>query len=469
MNIKMFQLKLKAADFNFNKNAILNNLDFDGLSVFPSISFIPNFYDLLEEIALNNKDKVFVFGTYLVKDGKIIDVCDDYFDFQSKKIYVSEDLKQDVECDLYILGKNRYFTMNGLDKLVASIDVKNLISVNPVMLDDENVYAGQSFAINNYSEYLYQLPICKEEVQEIDYDYFSTPLNADLKDLADEFNYDIYTTEEAVLEVLKFALKEYMENCGFKKVILGLSGGIDSALTAAIAYQAIGAENVHTVMLPSMYSSKGSIDDSEELVKNTGISVEEVCITPLFNAFMENVGKENKGDLAEENLQSRLRGLILMFKSNRDGYLLLTTGNKSEVATGYGTLYGDMCGGLNLLADLTKTNVYKLSNYINEVSDTEIIPQNIIDKAPSAELRPNQKDQDSLPQYDVLDDIIEEYFENDATKEDLYNQYDKTLVDNVVRKFYMNEFKRRQTCLGIRLTEKAFCSNIKLPICSKDY
>ena len=229
----------------------------------------------------------------------------------------------------------------------------------------------------------------------------------------------------------------------------------------------IGAENVHTVMLPSMYSSEGSIKDSLELVKNTGISTEEVSITPLFNSFMENVAKENKGDLAEENLQSRLRGVILMFKANRDGYLLLSTGNKSEVATGYGTLYGDMCGGLNLIADLTKTRVYALANWINR--NGEIIPQNIITKAPSAELRPNQKDQDSLPDYAVLDDIITMYFEDEYSIEDIYAKYDKTLVDNVVKKFYHNEFKRRQACLGIRLTENSFCSNLKLPITSKDY
>ena len=156
-----------------------------------------------------------------------------------------------------------------------------------------------------------------------------------------------------------------------------------------------------------------------------------------------------------------------MFKANRDGYLLLSTGNKSEVATGYGTLYGDMCGGLNLIADLTKTRVYALANWINR--NGEIIPQKIITKAPSAELRPNQKDQDSLPDYAVLDDIITMYFEDEYSIEDIYAKYDKTLVDNVVKKFYHNEFKRRQACLGIRLTENSFCSTLKLPINSKDY
>ena len=352
------------------------------------------------------------------------------------------------------MAKNSYFTIKGSENLIENITThSDFIFVNPIMMADENIYAGQSFVKNKDNELVIQLPICEEATYEVDF-----------KHLAEE---EFLPDEEQEYKVLTYALKEYMENCGFKKVILGLSGGIDSALTAVLAKDAIGAENVHTVMLPSMYSSEGSIKDSLELVKNTGISTEEVSITPLFNSFMENVAKENKGDLAEENLQSRLRGVILMFKANRDGYLLLSTGNKSEVATGYGTLYGDMCGGLNLIADLTKTRVYALANWINR--NGEIIPQNIITKAPSAELRPNQKDQDSLPDYAVLDDIITMYFEDEYSIEDIYAKYDKTLVDNVVKKFYHNEFKRRQACLGIRLTENSFCSNLKLPITSKDY
>lgn len=454
MNIKVFQTKLKYADFDYNEKVLDKYLGFEGLSVFPSLKFSKKSFDYYEKVAQLYPDKTFLFGTILVQNGKIFDVKNDYFKYDNKKVYVSEKYTENIKCDLYVLVKNNYYTMNGIESLVENITThSDFILVNSVMMADENIYAGQSFAKNKNNELVMKLPLCEESVFEID---FSEIISEDFE-----------CVEEQVYKVLTYALKEYMDNCGFKKVILGLSGGIDSALTAVLAKDAIGAENVHTVMLPSMYSSKGSIDDSLKLVENIGISTEEVCITPLFNSFMENVAKENRGDLAEENLQSRLRGLILMFKSNRDGYLLLSTGNKSEVATGYGTLYGDMCGGLNLIADLTKTNVYKLSNWINR--NSEIIPQNIIDKAPSAELRPNQKDQDSLPDYDTLDDIIEMFFEQELSLDDIYAKYDKQLVDNLIKKFYHNEFKRRQACMGIRLTENAFCSNIKLPISSKDF
>ena len=454
MNIKIFQLKLKYADFAYNEEVLDKYMDFDGLSVFPSLKFSKKSFDYYEKIALKYPNKTFVFGTILVQSGKVYDVKNDYFEFNGKKIYVSEKFSENINCDLYILAKNSYFTIQGAENLIENITThSDFVFVNPIMMADENIYAGQSFAKNKNNELVALLPICEEKVVEIDF-----------KNNVEE---TFPANEEQEYKVLTFALKEYMQNCGFKKALLGLSGGIDSALTAVLAADAIGAENVHTIMLPSMYSSEGSIKDSLQLVENTKISTEEISITPLFNSFMENVAKENKGDLAEENLQSRLRGVILMFKANRDGYLLLSTGNKSEVATGYGTLYGDMCGGLNLIADLTKTRVYALANWINR--NGEIIPQNIITKAPSAELRPNQKDQDSLPDYAVLDDIINMYFEDELAIEDIYAKYDKNLVDNLIKKFYHNEFKRRQACLGIRLTENSFCSNLKLPITTKDY
>ena len=177
--------------------------------------------------------------------------------------------------------------------------------------------------------------------------------------------------------------------------------------------------------------------------------------------------RSRKHDLAEENLQARLRGLILMFYSNRDNYLLLSTGNKSESAMGFGTLYGDLAGGYNLICDLTKTNVYKLSNYINR--DEEIIPWEIIDKAPSAELHPGQKDQDRLPEYEVLDDIIEMYTEENKPFEEIYAKYDKSLVDDVVKKIYRMQFKRHQCCLGVRLTERSFCNGLNMPVVQKFY
>ena len=316
---------------------------------------------------------------------------------------------------------------------------------------DSNIYAGASFAKNNKNELVLQTPVCDECITEID---FSKPV--DFKDEA---------MEEQVLKVTTFALKEYCENTGLKKVVLGLSGGIDSALTAVLAVRAIGSENVLGILMPSMFSSEGSITDSLELAKNLGINTVKEPITPLFEAFMEN--RERLHDLAEENLQARLRALILMFYSNRENRLLLSTGNKSESAMGFGTLYGDLAGGLNLICDLTKTNVYKLANFINK--DKEVIPKAIIDKAPSAELHPGQKDQDRLPEYAVLDDIIEMYVEQNIPIEEIYKKHVPKIVDEVVCKIYRMQFKRHQGCLGIRLTERSFCNGVNLPVVQKFY
>ena len=217
--------------------------------------------------------------------------------------------------------------------------------------------------------------------------------------------------------------------------------------------------------MPSMFSSEGSITDSVQLAKNLGIRTITEPITPLFDAFMQ--GRERLHDLAEENLQARLRGLILMFYSNRENMLLLSTGNKSESAMGFGTLYGDLAGGYNLICDLTKTNVYKLANYLNK--DKEVIPQAIIDKAPSAELHPGQKDQDRLPEYAVLDDIIEMYIEQNRPIDEIYEKYDKSLVDETIKKICRMQFKRYQCCLGVRLTERSFLNGVDLPIVQKFY
>lgn len=295
------------------------------------------------------------------------------------------------------------------------------------------------------------MPMCKEVVEHVD---FSKKV---------EFNEEL--EEAQVLAASVFALKEYCENTGFKKVVLGLSGGIDSALTATLAVKALGAENVLGILMPSMFSSEGSITDSVQLAKNLGIRTITEPITPLFDAFMQ--GRERLHDLAEENLQARLRGLILMFYSNRENMLLLSTGNKSESAMGFGTLYGDLAGGYNLICDLTKTNVYKLANYLNK--DKEVIPQAIIDKAPSAELHPGQKDQDRLPEYAVLDDIIEMYIEQNRPIDEIYEKYDKSLVDETIKKICRMQFKRYQCCLGVRLTERSFLNGVDLPIVQNFY
>ena len=261
-------------------------------------------------------------------------------------------------------------------------------------------------------------------------------------------------------------VKDYCKKVGFKKVVIGLSGGIDSALTAFIAVNALGAENVVGITMPSMYSSKGSVDDSLQLTKNLGIKCLNIPIKQMFYGFISviNEGKENLLDLAEENLQARIRSSILMTYSNRYNHLLISTGNKSELSVGYCTLYGDMSGGLAILSDVPKTMVYRISKYIN--TDKEIIPESIINKLPSAELRPNQLDQDSLPPYDILDNIVKSYVEESKTISEITKKYgyNQNIVENIVKKINANEYKRRQASLGLKVTTKAFGKGRRFPI-----
>lgn len=468
MKTAIAQIKLKTADFDFNYKNItetIENTDCD-LIIFPSALLkdtgakdldydedcIKKEEEMYEKIAKKEYSKAVLIGNILIKDGDVEEV--ETFEHCGKRIYVSESFYDDVICDLYILTKNKYFVMKTYDEFIEDISVKtDFIYINALGMADESIYAGGSFAKNKENQVVWQAPICKEAVKIVD---FTTPCE-----------YQKENFEENIYKVTTFALKEYCENTGFKKVILGLSGGIDSALTAALAVEALGAENVSGVLMPSMFSSDGSVTDSIELAQNLGIKTVKHSITPLFDNFMEKIAHERLHDLAEENLQARLRALILMFFSNRDGALLLSTGNKSEAAMGYGTLYGDLAGGYNLICDLTKTNVYKLSNYINR--NGEIIPQAIIDKAPSAELRPNQKDQDSLPEYAILDDIIEMYVEQLKSKEEIYKKYDKALVDDTIKRIYRAQYKRKQTCLGVRLTERSFTNGVNYPIVQKFY
>ena len=365
---------------------------------------------------------------------------------------VSDFYNDEVECDLYVLAKNRYFTMNSYEEFVNSIQSKTkFVYVSAIGIADCDVYAGGSFAKNACGVPVLLMPMCEKLTQNVDFE--------------NTVNFEAPVMEQQVLDVTTFALKEYCACTGLKKVVLGLSGGIDSALTAALAVKALGADKVLGVLMPSMFSSEGSVTDSLELAQNLGMKTVKEPITPLFDAFMKD--RERLHDLAEENLQARLRALILMFYSNREGRLLLSTGNKSESSMGFGTLYGDLAGGFNMICDLTKTNVYKLSNYINK--DGEIIPQAIINKAPSAELHPNQKDQDRLPEYVVLDDIIEMYVEQNLPQEEIYKKYDKSLVDETIKKIYRMQFKRHQGCLGVRLTERSFCKGVDMPVVQRYY
>ncbi len=274
-----------------------------------------------------------------------------------------------------------------------------------------------------------------------------------------------------VYEALVLGTRDYVRKNGFTDVVIGLSGGVDSSLVAVVAADALGPEHVTGVMMPSRFSSEGSVADSEALAANLGIATLTIPIEPAHEGFLEMLAEPFAGTesgLAEENLQARIRGTILMTLSNKLGWLVLTTGNKSEMAVGYATLYGDMAGGFAVLKDVPKTLVYALCRDRNERAGRELVPTTVLDKPPSAELRPDQLDTDSLPPYDVLDPIIEGYVEDDKSVADLEaDGHDSETVRRIARMIDRNEYKRRQAPPGVRVSPKAFGKDRRLPITNR--
>jgi NAD+ synthase (glutamine-hydrolysing) len=277
--------------------------------------------------------------------------------------------------------------------------------------------------------------------------------------------------EEEILEALILGTRDFIHKNGFSKVIIGLSGGIDSSVVAAVAVSALGADNVIGVTMPSKYTSEGTRSDAEILAKNLGIRFIELPISQIFDAFSKTLSEVFSGcnpDVTEENIQARIRGALLMALSNKFGWLVLTTGNKSEMATGYATLYGDMAGGFAVIKDVPKTMVYRICRLINERAGREIIPESVIIRPPTAELRPNQKDSDSLPPYDILDGILKEYIENDTGVEDIVSLgFDRETVRRVIRMCDTSEYKRRQAPPGVKITPRAFGRDRRLPITNR--
>ena len=270
-------------------------------------------------------------------------------------------------------------------------------------------------------------------------------------------------------DALIVGIQDYFRKMGLKKAIFGLSGGVDSALVAVLAQRALGADNVRCILMPSQFSSDHSVNDARELAENLGIQYDLIAIEPIFEAYMNTLKPHfwaTSFNITEENLQARIRGMLLMSFSNKFGHILLNTSNKSEMAVGYGTLYGDMCGGIAVLGDVYKTQVYDICRYINK--DAEVIPLSILTKPPSAELRPNQKDSDSLPDYDILDNVLFQYIEKrQGPREIVAMGFDEALVKRVLRLVNINEFKREQTAPVIRISSKAFGSGRRMPIVGK--
>jgi NAD+ synthase (glutamine-hydrolysing) len=274
---------------------------------------------------------------------------------------------------------------------------------------------------------------------------------------------------ESIYQALVLGIRDYTRKTGFRQVVLGLSGGIDSALTCALAAAALGPENVVGVTMPAPYSSGGSVEDSRALARNLGIRLLEIPISEVFAAYLDILSPFFEGrapDVTEENIQSRIRGNTLMALSNKFGYLVLTTGNKSELAVGYCTLYGDMSGGLAVIADVPKTMVYELARYVNRT--TEIIPQASLTKPPSAELRPNQTDQDTLPPYDILDGILRLYVDEGCSLAEIVERgYKQETVRWVLRAVDRNEYKRWQAAPGLKVTSKAFGMGRRMPVAAR--
>ena len=339
-----------------------------------------------------------------------------------------------------------------------------IVYANQIGGQDELVFDGTSMVIDGRGKQVIQLAKFKKDLKTIIFEDKEGCLEAHSEMIIPDDN-----ELEEVYQALVVGARDYIEKNKFPGAIIGSSGGIDSALTAAIAADAIGADKVRTFMMPFEYTSDMSIEDAAELANNLGIKHSTIPIGQIYDSFSCSLEDEFSGkekDITEENLQSRCRGVILMALSNKSGDLVLTTGNKSETAVGYSTLYGDTAGGFCVLKDVPKTMVYELSKYRNTIS--KVIPERIIERPPSAELAPDQKDSDSLPDYDILDKIIELYVEQDKSKEEIANiGVDKKIVDRVIRLIDLSEYKRRQAPLGVKITSRGFGKDRRYPITNK--
>ena len=340
-----------------------------------------------------------------------------------------------------------------------------IVYANQVGGQDELVFDGTSMAMDGEGQQILQLEKFKEDYKIVN---FTSDQEGKLSSEKREEIPEDKELEE-VYKALVLGAKDYIQKNNFPGVLIGSSGGIDSALTAAIAADAIGPEKVRTFMLPFKFTSDMSVEDSEKLAVNLGIKHSVIPIGEIYESFADSLEDEFSGlepDITEENLQSRCRGVILMALSNKSGELVLTTGNKSETAVGYSTLYGDTAGGFGVLKDVPKTLVYELSRYRNTIS--HVIPDRIIDRPPSAELAPDQQDSDSLPDYAILDKIIELYVEQDKSKAEIEESgIDKSMVDRVIRLIDLSEYKRRQAPLGVKITSRGFGKDRRYPITNK--
>jgi NAD+ synthase (glutamine-hydrolysing) len=398
-------------------------------------------------------------------------VCEDLWNMDDDPLYTSWPMDllitEQPEIMINIAASPFNYLHAGDRKKILEKNIKQyklpLLYVNQVGAHTDILFDGGSLIYSANAELLAEGKYFEEDFIVCD---FNTAAALKIQEAHEATSFNRYAR---IQEALVMGVKDYFGKMGFKKAILGLSGGIDSALVTVLAANALGAENVHAVMMPSQYSSGHSITDSELLVKNLGITSEILPIKDIYNSFLSTLENDFRGqpfNVTEENLQARIRGVLLMALSNKFGYILLNTSNKSELAVGYGTLYGDMCGGLSVIGDLYKTDVIALCNFIN--SGKEIIPANIITKPPSAELRPDQKDSDSLPPYDILDIILFQYIEKLMSPEEIVKSgFDEALVMRILRMVNNSEYKRYQSPPILRISPKAFGRGRRMPLVAK--
>ncbi len=434
-------------------------------------ALLPN-YDVFDEYRYFEPETEFKCVEY---QGKRIalTICEDLWNTIENPLYVIRPMDKLIEekPDVMINIAASPFAYNHDEERIAILSDNAqryklpLFYVNHVGAQTEIIFDGGSLIFDQQGQLVDELPYFKEELR-----YYTLNDDASITpdqpvSLMPERQSDI----EQIYEGLLLGIRDYFNKSGFKQAILGLSGGIDSAVVCALAAEALGPQNVMAVLLPSKYSTGHSITDAEDLVRNLGCRSETVEIKNITDAFETALEPQFKGlpfNIAEENLQARSRAVVLMAISNKFGYILLNTSNKSEAAVGYGTLYGDMCGGISVLGDVYKTQVYQLANYINR--DREIIPQNSIVKPPSAELRPDQKDSDSLPEYDILDTILAEYVEHRRSSSEIIALgYDEATVRRILKLVNTAEHKRYQTPPILRVSPKAFGMGRRMPIVGK--
>ena len=419
---------------------------------------LPNYEVFDEERYFDRGLDACVFELNGVKLG--VNICADLWESGPAELVRAEgaELLLGLNASPYHMNKlqRRYEVLRGR---VADTGLP-VVYCNMVGGQDELVFDGASFALDAEGKVVYQAASFEERLDVLHFRGGCWEAGEIVP---------ARPVEEEVYEALKTGVRDYLGKTGFPGAIIGLSGGIDSALTLCVAVDALGAERVRAVMMPSPYTAQMSLDDSRALVANLGVRYDEIPIEPAMNTFAALLADQFRGlpaDTTEENLQSRIRGMILMALSNKTGAIVLTTGNKSEMATGYATLYGDMADGFAVLKDLYKTFVFRLSRWRNTVSP--VMPENIITRPPSAELKPDQTDQDSLPPYDVLDAIIEAYMERDESpREIIARGFPEADVRRTVAMLKRNEYKRRQSPVGIRVTKRGFGRDWRYPITSR--